>query len=89
MRLYLYRANSEVVVYGVNKEKFSNDAFLVYPESSLGTDYYTCSWAPSTLETEFAVVATQDNTQVRLPKHTLYLVTSLWTRIWWSPIDFC
>ena len=58
------RSGAEIVVYGVNKEKFSNDAFLVYPESSLGTDHYTCSWSPSTLPTEFAVVATQDNTRV-------------------------
>ena len=53
-------------MYGVNKELFSNDGFLVYPENSLGTNYYTCSWAPSTLDTEFAVVATQDNTNVSI-----------------------
>lgn len=67
-----FRANSEVVVYGVNKELFSNDGFLVYPETSLGTVYYTVSWSPSTLDTEFAVVATQDNTVVSL----LYAVSS-------------
>ncbi|XP_067948374.1 uncharacterized protein [Watersipora subatra] len=60
------RANADVVVYGVNKEKFSNDAFLVYPENTLGTDYYTCHWSPSTLPTEFAVVATSDNTVVTI-----------------------
>ncbi|XP_067949903.1 uncharacterized protein [Watersipora subatra] len=60
------RSNKDIVVYGVNKEKFSNDAFLVYPESSLGTDHYTCHWSPSTLPTEFAVVATQSNTEVNV-----------------------
>ena len=62
--IFYCRSGVDIVVYGVNKEKFSNDAFLVYPESSLGTDHYVCTWSPSTLPTEFAVVSTSDGTVV-------------------------
>lgn len=47
-----------VDVMGVNKETYSNDAFLAFPVGSLGTTYYTVSYGPATIETQFAVVAT-------------------------------
>ncbi|XP_013383271.1 uncharacterized protein LOC106153735 isoform X14 [Lingula anatina] len=59
-------ATGDISVYGVNKKKFSSDAFLAFPTDVLGTEYFTVSYSPATIATEFGVVGLQDGTTVTL-----------------------
>ncbi|XP_063413689.1 IgGFc-binding protein-like isoform X1 [Mytilus trossulus] len=65
----LIQADDEIVVYGVNREVFSDDAYLALPTDVLGNEYYTLSYSPSYYYCLFAVIGIQDNTHVsiRLP----------------------
>ena len=38
-------ATDEVVAYGVNKQRYSNDAFLALPVDALGREYYAVTWS--------------------------------------------
>ncbi|XP_071164730.1 uncharacterized protein [Mytilus edulis] len=60
----LVSASDEVVIYGVNKERFSNDAFLGVPTDVLGTEYYAVTWYPASQQCELAVAGVIDNTVV-------------------------
>ncbi|XP_061187977.1 uncharacterized protein LOC133196042 [Saccostrea echinata] len=59
-------ADDEIVVYGVNRETASDDAYLALPTDVLGTEYYTISYAPAYYYCVFAVIAGNDNTQVSI-----------------------
>lgn len=56
--------SDEVVVYGVNKETYSCDAFLAFPIDVLGTEYYACMHHPTSYAGEIMVVGTEDGTSV-------------------------
>jgi CUB/sushi domain-containing protein len=64
-------ADEEVVVYGVNREVWSDDAYLALPTDVLGKEYYTISYSPSYYYCEFAVIGVRDHTRVhiKLPNH--------------------
>ncbi|KAK3096144.1 hypothetical protein FSP39_023688 [Pinctada imbricata] len=62
----LITADDEVVMYGVNKERYSNDAYLALPTDVLGTEYYSVTWYPPTLQTELMVVGVNDTTTVTI-----------------------
>jgi hypothetical protein len=72
-------ANDEVTVYGLNRARYTSDAFLVLPVPSLSMDYRVLSYPSDALglptsltnpgsstPSQFCVVATADNTQVRV-----------------------
>lgn len=72
-------AEDEVTVYGLDQARYTSDAFLVLPVPSLSLDYRVLSYdsdasgSPSALSnpgsstpSQFCVVATADNTQVRI-----------------------
>ena len=64
--------NITFVMYGVNKEYYTADAFLSYPKDGLGNRYYaSCHWPP-TYQCAILVASTNDleNTvvSIRLPK---------------------
>ncbi len=66
-------ADQEVTVYGLNQETQTTDAFVGLPEDALGTDYLITSFndrmpdaGQSALESQLAVVATQDATTVTI-----------------------
>ena len=59
-------ADEEVVVYGVNRELYSDDAYLALPTDVLGKEYYTVSYAPSYYYCEFAVIGAHDHTRVHI-----------------------
>ncbi|KAL4231142.1 Thrombospondin type 1 repeat-containing protein [Mactra antiquata] len=59
-------ADDEIVVYGTNLEKYSNDGFLGLPVDVLGTEYYTVVYTPSNDDNEFLIVATEDDTEVEI-----------------------
>ena len=54
------------VLYGVNKEQYSADAFLGIPTNFLGQEYRAVCYWPPYYACEFAVAATQDNTVVNV-----------------------
>lgn len=60
----LVSADDEVVVYGVNKEQYSNDAFLGLPTDVLGMEYYAVTWYPPSQQCELMVVGVIDGTTV-------------------------
>lgn len=62
----LVSANDEVVIYGVNKQRYSNDAFLGLPTDVLGTEYYTVTYYPPYREAQICVVGVTDSTQVTI-----------------------
>ncbi|XP_048772735.1 uncharacterized protein LOC125678355 [Ostrea edulis] len=62
----LISADEEVVVYGVNREVWSDDAYLALPTDVLGKEYYTISYSPSFLYCEFAVIGVHDHTHVHI-----------------------
>lgn len=59
-------AKAEVSVYGLNRIKFSTDAFLGLPTDALGTEYRVISYDSAFSGTEASVVATADDTTVTL-----------------------
>lgn len=71
--------DDEVTIYGINTQRWSSDAFLALPKPELGTHYVVMSYpntiAPdptgelfnrSDFPSQFAVVATEDNTTVTI-----------------------
>ena len=62
----LITADDEVVMYGVNKERYSNDAYLALPVDVLGQDYYAITYHPPSQQCELLVVAVEDSTSGNL-----------------------
>lgn len=60
----LVTATEDIVVYGVNLERFSSDAFLALPVKALGYQYYAVTYFPATTSCEIGVVATSDRTKI-------------------------
>jgi hypothetical protein len=57
--------NHPVTAYALNQFEYSTDATNILPVTALGVDYYYISYLPSSLGRDtYAVVATEDNTQV-------------------------
>lgn len=65
----LVESSEDVIVYGVNMELFSNDGFLALPTNVQGTRYYTVSYWPAELRTQFGIIGLTDGTvvDIRLP----------------------
>lgn len=59
-------ASDEIIVYGVNKETYSCDAFLALPVDTLGTEYYAVSHFPSRYFTEFLIAGVFADTAVEV-----------------------
>lgn len=72
-KVVMITADSDVVVYGLNKQPYSTDGFLAYPTDSIGYHYYTVSYSPTNSNTEFAIAAFIDDTVVsmKFPKRQL------------------
>ncbi|XP_069103857.1 uncharacterized protein [Argopecten irradians] len=62
----LVNSTHDVVVLSVNRETYTNDAFLALPEPALGTTYYAVCFFPTMFSTQFVVIGTKDNTQVEI-----------------------
>lgn len=62
----LIEADDEIVVYGVNREVFSDDGYLALPTDVLGKEYYTMSYSPSYYYGVLAVIGVQDRTHVSI-----------------------
>jgi hypothetical protein len=67
-------ASQPVSVYGVYYQAQTSGAFTGYPTPLLGTNYCIIAYQPSGLYSEFAIVATADNTTVSIsPSETANL----------------
>lgn len=71
-------SDSPISVYALNKRQFSADAAVILPTPALGKEYYvTAHMEPpgdieeSARESEFLVVATEDNTEVEITPSAL------------------
>ncbi|XP_069105026.1 SCO-spondin-like isoform X1 [Argopecten irradians] len=62
----LVTADDEVVIYGVNKETYSCDAFLGLPTDVLGTEYHAVTYYPPSRQCELLVVGVNDSTTVSI-----------------------
>lgn len=62
----LITADDEIVIYGVNKESYSCDAFLGLPTDVLGTEYYAVTYYPPTQQGELLIVGITDSTTVTI-----------------------
>lgn len=60
----LVTAAEDISLFGVNKEAFSVDGFLVLPIEALGVEYYAVAYYPEDYSTQLGVVAVEDNTDV-------------------------
>ncbi|CAC5417849.1 Adhesion G protein-coupled receptor B2,Coadhesin,Thrombospondin-1,Mucin-like protein,Hemicentin-1,Adhesion G protein-coupled receptor B3,Thrombospondin-2 [Mytilus coruscus] len=62
-------ADDEVVIYGVNKQWYSNDAFLGLPVDVLSDEYFAVTYYPPYRMTQLCVVGVTDSTnvQIKLP----------------------
>ncbi|KAJ8314516.1 hypothetical protein KUTeg_006666 [Tegillarca granosa] len=72
---FLITADDEVVAYGVNKQKYSNDAFLALPTDVLGKEYYAITYYPPYRRAQIMVVGVQDSTSV-----TIRFSSSSWSK---------
>lgn len=60
-------SEQEFTVYGLSRKKFTTDAYLGLPVDVLGTEYITLGYSGSLHgESQFLVVATEDNTTVQI-----------------------
>ena len=62
----LVTASDEVVVYGVNKERYSNDGFVGLPTDVIGKEYYASTYAPAYRYCLILVVGVHDRTRVEI-----------------------
>ncbi|CAH1272760.1 FCGBP [Branchiostoma lanceolatum] len=58
-------SDTEIIVYGVNKESASTDGFLGLPKDVLGKEYFVASYS-SSHDSEFGIFGTEDNTDVEI-----------------------
>ena len=59
-------ADRTIVVYGVNKAAYSNDAFLGLPINVLGKEYYAITHHPATQQTQIMIIGIEDTTSVSI-----------------------
>ena len=62
----LIEASDEIVVYGFNKEPFSNDAFLGIPCDAIGSEYYVTAFLPSFFKSEILIVGVSNGTSLQI-----------------------
>jgi len=63
--LYVH-ADNDIAIYGLNKEQFSTDGFLLYPTDVIGYEYITVSYSPTHSFTVFALASKYDNTELSI-----------------------
>ena len=64
----VFRISSDgyLTVTAVNEDYLSRDSYTVQPLSRLAHIYHIVSYYPSSLGTQFAIIATQDNSEVQI-----------------------
>ncbi|KAJ8316017.1 hypothetical protein KUTeg_006031 [Tegillarca granosa] len=62
----LIKADDDIVVYGGNKESYSNDVFVGLPTDVLGTEYYSVCYSPAFRKTELGVAVISDGTTLKI-----------------------
>jgi len=59
-------SSSDITVTAYNQEQMSQDSYTVLPVFNLGLVYHIITYWPSTVQSQFAVVATQGNTRIKI-----------------------
>ncbi|MCU0426185.1 MAG: T9SS type A sorting domain-containing protein [Candidatus Kapabacteria bacterium] len=79
-QVFRVTANDDVTVYGLNQAQYTSDAFLALPASSLGKEYMVLAYKSDargllfmpnardevSTPSQFAVIATKNNTDIRI-----------------------
>ncbi|KAK3106603.1 hypothetical protein FSP39_023361 [Pinctada imbricata] len=60
------KAPNQIMVYGINREKFSDDGYLALPTDAIGNEYYAVCYTPATRYTLAMVIAAYNNTSVAI-----------------------
>uniref|UniRef100_K1PPW7 Hemicentin-1 n=1 Tax=Magallana gigas TaxID=29159 RepID=K1PPW7_MAGGI len=71
-------ADDDVVIYAVNKEKYSNDAYLGVPVDVLGKEYYAVTYYPPSQQCELLIVGVEDSTTVTIKFPAIMQQTVTW-----------
>lgn len=58
--------NDTMLVYGINKDRWTADGFLAIPDAQAGTHFQTSSYSPAHISTQFAIAALYDDTEVTI-----------------------
>jgi len=58
--------NETMIVYGINKDRWTADGFLAIPDAKAGKHFQTSSYAPAHISTQFAIAALYDDTKVTI-----------------------
>lgn len=58
--------NDTMLVYGINKDRWTADGFLATPDFQAGSSFQTVSYAPAHISTQFAIVALFDDTDIEI-----------------------
>lgn len=59
-------SNDTMLVYGINKDRWTADGFLATPDILAGSSFQTVSYAPAHISTQFAIIALFDDTDVTI-----------------------
>jgi gliding motility-associated-like protein len=59
-------STTEITAYALNYAPATADATVILPITALGVNYKVISYKSTTISSEFAIVATQDNTQINI-----------------------
>ncbi|KAK3106926.1 hypothetical protein FSP39_003170 [Pinctada imbricata] len=62
----LIKATDDIVIYGINKETYSNDGFLGLPTDVLGKEYFAASYGPATIYCLILIIGIHDDTEVNI-----------------------
>lgn len=88
-QVFRVTANDDVTVYGLNQAQYTSDAFLALPVTSLGREYMVLAYKsdargllfmPNSRDevstpSQFAVIATRNNTEIRILPSAATLVS--------------
>lgn len=58
--------NKAMLVYGINKDRWSADGFLATPDVQAGMTFQTASYSPAHRGTQFAIACLYDNTEIEI-----------------------
>lgn len=65
-KVLLVKSDDDLVVFGGNKDCYSNDFICGIPIDALGNEYYAMCYGPAYRKTQLGVAATQNNTVVKV-----------------------
>lgn len=66
-------SSDDVILYALNRNRFSNDGFTVFSDNQIGYDYYAVAYSPADYNTQVGIIATEPDVTtvtVTVPSNT-------------------